>query len=208
MTTNAGAGMRMAARAEPDMKEICATFSDIAEEGQRIKEIIGGVRAMFKKSAHDRQLLNINKAVRDALATAELDLRLQHVTVKTELDDDLPPVLGDSGQLHQVFLNLITNALEAMGAAIDRPSVLMVSSRVMAGTSDIAVSVEDTGIGIADMDSPRIFEPFFSTKVAGTGVGLTICQVIIEAHDGKLQVCRNEPYGTIFRVILPRGGNE
>ena len=163
---------------------------------------------MFKKSAHDRQLLDLNKVVRDVLATVELELRLQRVTVKTDLDDDLPPVLADSGQLHQVFLNLITNALEAMGAVTGRPSVLTVSSGIVAGSSDIAVTVEDTGIGIADKDSGRIFEPFFSTKAAGTGVGLTICQVIIEAHGGKLQVSANQPYGTIFRVILPRGGNE
>ena len=97
-------------KAEPDIQEVRATFSDIAAEGQRIKEIIGGVRTMFKKSDHDRQLLDVNKVVHDALATVELDLRLQRVTVETDLDHDLPPVLADSGQLHQVFLNLLTNA--------------------------------------------------------------------------------------------------
>ncbi len=163
---------------------------------------------MFKKSTHDRQLLDVNKVVRDVLATVELDLRLQRVIVKTDLDDDLPPVLADSGQLHQVFLNLVTNALEAMSGVAGRPSVLRVTSGIVAGSSDIAVTVEDTGVGIADKNSGRIFEPFFSTKAAGTGVGLTICQVIIEAHGGRLQVCANEPCGTIFRVSLPMGGDE
>ena len=206
--TNASAGILQAAEPQPDMKEVHATFSDIAAEGQRIKEIMGGVRAMFKDSTHDRQLLNLNKIVRDVLATAKPDLRHQGVAVKTNLDDDVPPVLGDSGQLHQVFLNLVTNALEAMPAVPGRPSVLTLNSRIMADSSAIAVTVEDTGTGITDKDSSRIFEPFFSTKVTGTGVGLTICRVIVEAHGGKLQVCANQPYGTIFRVILPRAGSE
>ncbi len=203
MITNASAGVRQASQAEPDMKEVQATFSDIVVEGQRIKEIIGGVRTMFKKSDHDRQLLDVNRIIRDVLTTVELDAALQRVTVKTDLDNDLPPGLVDSGQLHQVFVNLVTNALEAMSPVAGRPSVLTVRSGIVAGTSDIAVTVEDTGVGIAD--TGRIFEPFFSTKSTGSGIGLTVCQVIIEGHGGSLQVSANKPYGTIFRVILPTG---
>jgi signal transduction histidine kinase len=206
--TNANAGFRLATQAELDIQEVRATFSDIAAEGQRIKAIIGGIRTMFKKSDHDRQLLDVNQVVHDALATVALDLSLQRVIVETDLDHDLPPVLADSGQLHQVFVNLLTNAAEAMIAVAGRASVLTVRSGRMAGSSDIAVTVEDTGIGIADQDSRRIFEPFFSTKVSGSGVGLTVCQVIIEGHGGSLQVSANKPYGTIFRVSLPRGGDE
>ena len=200
---NASAGLRQATNVEPDMKEVEATFSDIVAEGNRIKAIMSGVRTMFKKSAHDRRMIDVNEVVRNALAAAELDLSLHRVTVKTDLDNDRPLVLADSGQLHQVFANLITNALEAMSAVTDRPSVLTVRSGIMADTSDIAVTVEDTGVGIAD--SGRIFEPFYSTKAAGSGVGLTICQVVIEGHGGSLQVSANKPYGTIFRVILPTG---
>ena len=86
--------------------------------------------------------------------------------------------------------------------------MLTVTSGIVAGSSDIAVTVEDTGVGIAAKDSGRIFEPFFSTKGAGSGVGLTVCQVIVKAHGGRLEVRANEPYGTIFRVVLPRGGEE
>ena len=160
------------------------------------------------KSAHDRELLDINKVVRDVLATVDLDLRHQRVTVKADLGDGLPPVLADGGQLHQVFLNLIANAQEAMAAASGRLSLLTIRSSVVAGSSDIAVDVEDTGVGIADAESGRIFEPFFSTKAAGSGVGLTICKVIVEAHGGRLQVRANQPHGTIFRVVLPGSGYE
>jgi signal transduction histidine kinase len=205
---NAGAGERLAAMAEPDMKEVQAIFSDIAAEGERMGKIISDVRMMFQKGTHERKLLDINNVIRDALATVEPDLHAQRVTVKTEMDDDLPPVLGNDGQLHQLFLNLIANALEAMSAVAGRSAVLMVRTFATAGFSDIAVTVEDTGVGIADTDSDRIFEPFFSTKAAGTGVGLTICRVIVEAHGGKLEVCTNKPSGTIFRVILPEGGED
>jgi signal transduction histidine kinase len=202
---NAHTALQQVSEAEPDLKEIHATISDIATDGQRIEEIIGGVRTMFKGSAHYRQLLDVNKVVRDALATVDLELRQQRVIVKTDLDNDLPPALADNGQLHQVFLNLITNALEAMAAIADRPCVLRLTSGVVADTSDVRITVEDTGVGIADKDNSRILEPFFSTKVAGTGVGLTICKVIIEAHGGSLQVFANEPHGTIFCVTLPTG---
>jgi signal transduction histidine kinase len=107
-----------------------------------------------------------------------------------------------------VFLNLITNAMEAMADVTSRPRVLTVTSRTVPGSSDIAVSVEDTGVGITGKDSSRVFEPFFSTKAAGTGVGLTICRVITEAHGGRLEVRANEPYGTIFRVVLPVAEDE
>jgi signal transduction histidine kinase len=205
---NAETGMLLLGKAEPNLNEVRATLASIDADGRRISDIIGGVRTMFKGSAHHRQPLDLNKVIRDALAALDLELRQQRVIVKTDLDNDLPPVLADSGQLHQMFLNLITNALEAMAAVANRPSVLRLTSGIVADTSDVAVTVEDSGVGIADEDSGRILEPFFSTKVAGTGVGLTICKVVIEAHGGSLQACANEPYGTIFRVILPKGDDD
>jgi len=208
IVANAGAGERLATTTDPNMKEVQAIFSDISEQGQRIGKIISGVRTLFQRSTHERHLLDINNVVRDVIATVELDLRSQHITVKTEMDDDLPPVLGNHGQLHQLFLNLITNALEAMSNVTGRSSVLTVRSRAKTGSSDVVVAVEDTGVGIAETDSDRIFEPFFSTKAVGTGVGLTICRVIVEAHGGTIEACANMPYGTIFRVTLPPGGEE
>jgi signal transduction histidine kinase len=203
--TNADAGVRQAANVKPDMKEVCATFLDIAADGWRIKEIIRDVRTMFKQSSHDRKLLDVNKVVRDVLSSVELDLRLQRVIVKAGLDDGLPPLFADSGQLHQVFLNLITNAMEAMRAVTGRAVVLTLTSGIVEGSSDIAITVEDNGVGIPGLDGDRVFEPFFSTKAGGTGVGLTVCRIIIEAHGGKLQFNANKPYGTVFRVILPGG---
>src|SRR4029077_9358998 len=111
---NAETGMRQLRKPEPNPKEVLATFASIDADGRRISAIIDGVRTVFKGSVHARQLLDVNTVVRDALATVDLELRHQRVIVKTDLDNGLPPVFADRGQLHQVFLNLITNALEAM----------------------------------------------------------------------------------------------
>ena len=208
LITNGNAGLRLVTKAEPDWKEVQAILSDMVAAGQRIEKIIGSVRTMFRESTHDRQQLNLNTVVQDVLSTVELELRLERVIVKTDLDNDLPSILADSGQLHQVSLNLITNAMEAMTSVASRPRVLTVTSRIVAGSSDVAVTVEDTGVGIAARDSSHIFEPFFSTKTAGSGVGLTVCQIIIKAHGGRLEVRANKPYGTIFRIVLPVGGDE
>ena len=200
--------MLLSRNAEPNLEEIRATFSDIAADAERIKSIISGVRTMFKESSHDRQLLDINKVIRDALATVDFDLRKRNIATQAELDNEIPPVFADRGQLHQMFLNLITNALEAMPSIAGRPSVLRVASAMVPNSSDIAVTVEDTGVGIPDGLGRRVFEPFFSTKTSGSGIGLTICEVILKAHGGSLQVGTNKPYGTIVRVILPSGGDE
>jgi signal transduction histidine kinase len=201
---NAQAGMSQLRNAEP--ADIGATFSDIAADGQRILDILDGVRAMFMASVHRRQAVDVNKLLRDVLAAADLDLRGQRVTVKTELDDGLVPVMADSGQLHQVFLNLVTNAIEAMATVRDRPALLRITSAM--ASSNVAVTVEDSGIGMPNKDSARLLEPFHSTKPSGTGVGLTICRVFIRAHGGSLSIGANKPHGTVIHVILPSGGED
>jgi signal transduction histidine kinase len=135
----------------------------------------------------------------------ELDLRNHRVSVTTELRDGLPQLLADRGQLQQVFLNLIMNAIEAMGSVTDRARVLRVSSDIIQEPSGISVAVEDSGTGIKGEDKDLIFEPFFTTKSTGTGIGLSICRSIIESHGGSLRVSANKPYGTIFQVTLPTG---
>jgi signal transduction histidine kinase len=115
-------------------------------------------------------------------------------------------LLADRGQLQQVFLNLITNAIEAMNSITDRPRMLRVSSDLIQGDSGVLVVIEDNGPGIENKHTDRIFDPFFTTKVTGTGIGLTICRSIIDSHGGSLQATANQPYGTSFRVTLPSGG--
>ena len=158
---------------------------------------------MYRKGGHGRAWLDVNDLVREALTTAEIELRTHHVSVSMELHKELPRMFADRGQLQQVLQNLITNAIEAMHAAPDRSRLLRIRSDIIQDWSRIVVSIADSGTGIGEKDRDRIFEPFFTTKSTGAGIGLTICQSIIESHGGRLQASANRPYGTIFEVVLP-----
>jgi C4-dicarboxylate-specific signal transduction histidine kinase len=105
--------------------------------------------------------------------------------------------------LQQVFLNLISNAIEAMSTVTDRDRDLHIRSVLVQGSFDVAIAVEDSGTGIEGGNSDQVFEPFFTTNSTGAGVGLTICRVILEAHGGSLQAFANKPHGAVFKVTLP-----
>ena len=135
----------------------------------------------------------------------DIDLRTQRVSVSIELREGLPQLLADRGQLQQVFLNLIMNAIDAMRSVTDRVRLLRIRSDNGQESSSVLVTIEDSGAGIDRNDKDRIFEPFFTTKSTGTGIGLTICRSIIESHGGTLRASANKPYGTIFHVALPGG---
>jgi signal transduction histidine kinase len=160
---------------------------------------------MFRKGAHGRLSLDVNDLVREVVKIVDLDLRTNRILVSTALRDDLPQLVADRGQLHQVFLNLIANAIEAMGSVTDRARQLRVSSNIVEGSSNIVVSIEDSGPGLDSSDKVRVFVPFYTTKPAGTGIGLAICKSIIESHRGSIRASANQPFGAIFEVTLPTG---
>jgi signal transduction histidine kinase len=207
ISTNASAALRWFAILEKDpsaANEVRSAMKRIIRDTERAAEVMANLRTMFKKEAPDTALLDVNDIVREVLATLDLDLRSQQVSVSTQLADGVPMLRGNRGQLQQVFLNLIVNAIEAMGAS--RKRILRISSNAIQEPSGVMVVTEDTGIGIQGENKDSIFEPFFTTKAGGTGIGLTICRSIIEAHGGTLEASANKPYGTIFRVALPDGG--
>jgi signal transduction histidine kinase len=121
-----------------------------------------------------------------------------------EAAPDLPPVIGNEGQLVQVLVNLITNALEAMLEVRDRPRVLDIRSSVRAPKM-VSVTVADSGQGIPAEHAGRIFDPFFTTKSRGTGLGLAICRQIIEAHGGRISASAGTEHGSIVEILLPTG---
>jgi len=205
MVMNANAALRLLTKATPDLDEVRASLEDIVDDGHRAGEVIGGVRSMFKKDAHGRLSLDPNDVVREVLTMVDVDLRAHHVSVSIELHDGLPQLVGDRGQLYQVYLNLIMNAIEAMRTITDRARLLRIKSEFIQESSDVLITVEDSGTGIDTKDKDRIFEPFFTTKSSGTGIGLSICRSIIESHGGSLLASANTPYGTIIQVSLPSG---
>jgi signal transduction histidine kinase len=204
IVANANAGRRWLTQTPPNLDEALLALNRVATDGNRAAEVIGSVRAMFKKGAHGRVSFNVNDLVREVIAMLEIDLRTQQVSVSTNLNDGIPLLLGDRGQLQQVFLNLMMNAIEAMDTVTDRVRMLSVTSNTIQEPSGVMVTIEDSGTGIKG-DKDRIFESFFTTKSSGTGIGLAICRSIVEAHGGTLAAFANKPYGTIFRVALPGG---
>ncbi len=202
MVTNADAGLRWLGRERPDLEETRAAFKRIVSDGHRAGEVIEGIRTMFKKSAQERVPLNLNQLVGDVLRRSQAEAQLGRVSVKVELDEQLPLTTGNPIQLQQVLSNLVANAIDAMSSVTDRPRVLRVKSERHASGS-VLVSVGDSGTGLDPENKGRIFEPFFTTKSDGMGMGLMFCRSIVEAHGGQLWATDNVPQGAIFQFTLP-----
>ena len=200
MITRSYAGLRLLDRAVPDLDQAKAGFRKIADDGHRAAAVIDSIRGTFRKGAHTRAPIDVENLVEEAIALLQDDLKTHLVLVKVERSARLPSVMGDRIQLQQVLLNLMTNAIEAM-ANVDGPRVLAVSSN---GRDDggVMISIADTGMGIGAQDVQRVFNPLFTTKSGGMGMGLSICRSIIEAHDGTLWVVPNTPRGSVFQFVL------
>jgi signal transduction histidine kinase len=203
MITSADAGLRWLDRTTPDLDEAKASLNQIVADGHRARAVIESIRAIFKKDAGNRTSLDVNELIGEALALTRGDLQRHRILVQAEPNAQLPRVRGDRIQLQQVLLNLITNAIDSM-AAKDGARVLGVSSEVHDG--GVIVSVADTGTGIGSQELERIFNPLFTTKSGGMGMGLSICRSIIEAHDGRLWIAPNKPEGAVFQFMLPADG--
>ena len=201
IVTNSNAALRWLASQEPDFEEARAALRRIVRDGHRASEIIGGIRAMFKKDHGERTRLNINDLARDVLLLAHASLESHQVSVRSDLREDVPDVFGDRVQLQQVLLNLIINGAEAMASVTDRPRLLQLTSDRQ-GVNEVIITVADCGTGIDPEDMKRIFEPFFTTKASGMGMGLSICRSIIESHGGKLWATTLDPHGTAFHAAF------
>ena len=202
MVTNADAGLRWMNKANPDLEEATAALKRIVRDGHRAGGVVEGIRTMFRKGAQERAPVNINQIIGQALSHAQTEVQLAHVSVRLDLDERLPTVIGSPVQLRQVVANLVSNAVDAMQAVIGRARILHISSG-QDEPSRIFVSVADSGTGVDSLPLDRIFEPFFSTKAEGMGMGLMFCRSIVEAHGGQLRVTENHPHGANFLFTLP-----
>ncbi len=200
IVANSNAALRWLAK--PDIEEAQAALKRIVKDGHRASEVVGSVRAIFKKEQSERAPLDVNELVLEVLHLAHGSLQMHRVSVRTELAEKLPKVLADRVQLQQVLLNLVTNGAEAMAEVEDRERLLTVTS----GAEEegrIVLTVADSGTGIAPGDRERIFEPLFTTKASGMGMGLAICRSIILSHGGRLWMTPHEPRGSEFHLALP-----
>ena len=201
IVTNADAAARWMGRPTPDLDEVKASLGQIRDSAYRARDLIGSIRAMIKRDARNRLPLDINDLVREIVALMERELQRNRISVELELDEHLPTVQADQVQLQQVLINLITNGLEAM-AGNRRARILRVKSAIQEPDS-VLISVADTGTGIDPEIVDRIFNPLFTTKSNGMGMGLSICRSIIEGHGGRLWASAGPEGGSVFQFILP-----
>ena len=199
---NAEACLRWLDRETPDLDAARRSVEWVMDDSNRANEVIGRVRSLAKKTDLEMVPLDINHVVREVVALVQRELTSHQASLRLELEPALPMILGDRVQLQQVMINLVMNGAEAMQSVTDRPRELMIRSS-QDETQQVLVGVTDSGVGISAENADRLFNPFFTTKSGGMGMGLSICRSIMEAHGGRLWATANVPHGATFQFTLP-----
>jgi len=202
IATRSAAASNWLKRSPPDLEKALGNLASISDSNNRAAEIISGVREIFKKHGDHRTMIHIDDVVRQVMALAEQDLLLNKVSVEIEFQNDLPAIYADRTQIQQVIFNLVKNAVDAMAITVLSARRLRLTTSLN-GRSSVTLSVQDAGPGIAPENSDRVFEPFFTTKPAGMGLGLSICQTIVQDHGGSLKLTKTDFDGCIFEMTLP-----
>jgi C4-dicarboxylate-specific signal transduction histidine kinase len=198
---NAETGVRLLAAPEPDLDELRATLADIVADERRAGDLVQQLRRFLRRGAVERGPLALGELLGEVLQLVAREAQARGVTLRLDVAEALPEVVGDRVQLQQVALNLLSNALDAVAAG-DRPAREVT---VLAGRSGdgVRVEVRDSGVGMDAETLARIFKPFFTTKPKGMGLGLSISRTIVEAHGGTLSAHSAPPGGATFRIELP-----
>ena len=200
MVTTADAGLRFLDRHTPNLERAKQAFKNIASDGHRAGAVVATIRANFRTDVRERTSFDVNELIQEAVVLVNGEFQKHRILFRAESIAQLSPVTGNRLQLQQVLVNLMMNAIEAM-ATKDEPRILSVKCE--ASEHDrVTVSVADTGAGIRTADVDQIFNPLFTTKSDGMGMGLSICRAIIEAHEGQLWVTPNRPHGAVFQFTL------
>jgi len=196
--------LRWLSRDQPDLEEARAAAARIVQDGKHAGEIVSRVRMLFKKGTLQRELVNLNETIQEIVHLLHSEATQFAVSVRAELDADLPPVMGDRVQLQQVLMNLMMNSIDAMKDMNGTRELTVQSQRGDDG--QVLVSVTDTGVGLPPQQADKIFDAFFTTKPHGTGIGLRISRSIVGAHGGRLWATDHPPRGARFSFTLPISG--
>jgi two-component system, LuxR family, sensor kinase FixL len=203
--TNAQAGRRFLDASPPDTEELRNILSDIVEDDKRAAAVLHRLRALLRKSEVQRASLDLNDLIRDVVRLLSSDALIRNLTITLDLDPDPVIVRGDRSELAQVALNLVVNAMEAMTDVSNGDRIIVVRTE-NTGVDAVHVAVQDAGTGIRADLCDKVFEPFYTTKPAGMGMGLSIARSIIAAHGGVIWVAENAIRGTTFHFSLPADG--
>jgi signal transduction histidine kinase len=202
VVSNAQAAIRLLSMDQPDLTEALNALKDIVAGGKRAGDIVQRSHRMLKRREMALEPTEINEVVRDVASLAHSEALIRHVNIELELGENLADVLGDRVQLQQVMLNLIMNAIDAASEVSDGPRQITISSEMTA--THVRVMVRDTGKGLLGETEHRLFEPFYTTKPHGLGMGLTISRDIVHSHGGVLKATANLPRGACLVCELPR----
>jgi PAS domain S-box-containing protein len=200
--TNANTGLRMLIAEPPNVEGARKTLQRTLRDGNRASEIVARLRALFSKKSVAAETVHLSEAAREVIALSLGELQRNSVSVRAELAESLPPIVGDRVQLQQVILNLLLNASDAMRSVDTRPRrVTVKTDRDEDGNA--CLSVEDSGVGIDPEVASKLFDAFYTTKAGGMGIGLSVSRSIIERHGGKIWAAPNDGPGATFRFSIP-----
>jgi C4-dicarboxylate-specific signal transduction histidine kinase len=186
-----------------DVEEVRLNLRDVTSASTRIAETIDGLRGLFRNPQEAQQPIDVNSLCLDSLKTLENELSSHEIAVTTELAAELPPVLGHKAQLREVLVNIVQNAIDALAPLADRARTLRIRTGYAQQRNRISILIEDSGIGIERDRLPSLFTAFVTTKERGMGLGLSLCQMIVDRHNGQLSVSSDVGKGTRFEVTLP-----
>ena len=198
--THALGALRWLRAQPPNIDEVAAALARIVKEGNRASDVIGRIRALIRKAPPRKDMVAINDAIMEVVALTRAEATNNGVSVRTLLADDLPLVQGDRVQIQQVILNLVLNAIEAIRDVSEAERELLISAAKE--PDGLLVEVRDSGPGLTPATMERLFEPFYTTKPTGLGLGLSICHSIVEAHGGRLWAGANMPRGAVFQFTI------
>jgi len=199
---NARAALNFLDKSPPEVAEVREALTCIVDDTDRASDFVDRIGALIKKTPPRKEAVDLNAAVLEVTALTRSEAIKTGVTVGTQLADELPSIQCDRVQLQQVMLNLIVNAIQSMSGVEDGNREVHIST-VSIEPEGVCVAVRDTGHGLRPESLPRLFEPFYTTKSDGMGMGLSICRSIIEAHGGRLWATRCEPRGALFQFTIP-----
>ena len=200
---NAMASLNWLSQTRPNVEKAIAALRDTIDDARRTFDVIKSIRGMFAKSPSATAEFSLNDLVGETASLLARDLAGHKVSLEMELDDSVPPVLADRVQLQRVLLNLLTNAIESLDATYNRPRRIAIRSAPL-DSQDVLLEVSDTGSGIQPEQMAKIFDPFYTTKETGTGLGLSLCRTIVEEHGGRLWASPGKECGATFHLQLPR----
>ncbi|WP_084674927.1 ATP-binding protein [Bradyrhizobium sp. WSM2793] len=202
VVSNAQAWLNWLNAQPPELEQVRQTLRWIISDGTRAADVIGRIRALIRNAPTQKEPLAINDAVLEVIALTSAEAVKNGVSVQTQFARDLPLIRTDRVQIQQVILNSIMNAVEAMSGVSEGTRELLISTGRYS-SNGVLVSLRDSGPGLDPKSLDRLFDPFYTTKALGMGMGLAICRSIIQAHGGRMWAGTNEPQGAVFQFTVP-----